>query len=218
MNRIRIALVDDHPIVRQGLRAVLDAETDFEVVGEADSGIAAGALVERLRPEVLVLDVVLPDLNGLEVARQVARRSPRTRVLILSMHSGEAYVLEAMRCGAAGYLLKEASADELVRAVREVGSGRRYLCPPYSDLAIEAYLRRTEPHPLDPYETLTTREREVLHLAARGLSNGEIADRLSISRRTAETHRAHLMRKLGLHNQTELVRFVLHQTPLPPAS
>jgi len=216
MSMITIVLADDHPVVRQGLRVLLEAEPDFAIVGEVADGLEVAPLVERLKPNVLVLDLMLPGLNGLEVTRQVHQRTPQTRVIILSMYGNEAYVLEALRNGAAGYVLKAASGAELVRGVREVIAGRRYLSPPLSDSAVEAYVERAKTAPLDAYETLTTREREVLHLAAEGRSNTEVAARLGISARTAETHRANLMRKLGLHSQTELVRYALRRGILPP--
>nr|NIO71757.1 response regulator [Anaerolineae bacterium] len=169
----------------------------------------------RLQPDVLVLDLMMPGLNGLEVTRQVSQRSPRTHVVILSMHPNEAYVLEALRAGAAAYVLKESTSAELVRAVREAVAGRRYLSPPLSERAIEAYMQKAESAALDPYETLTAREREVLHLVAEGHTNAEIAERLFISRRTVETHRANLMRKLGLRTQTDLISYALRQGILP---
>ena len=215
MSRTTIVLADDHPVVRQGLRALLEAEPDFAIVGEVADGLEVADLVEHVKAHVLVLDLMLPGLNGLEVARQVHRRSPQTRIVILSMYANEGYVLEALRNGASAYVLKGASAAELVEAVREVTAGRRYLSPPLSESAIEAYVRKANSAPLDSYETLTTREREVLHLAAEGRSNTEVAARLGISPRTAETHRANLMRKLGLHSQTDLVRYALKRGILP---
>lgn len=210
-----IVLADDHHIVRQGLRALLEAEPDFGLVGETGDGLEAVQLAERLRPDVIVLDLMMPGLNGLEATRQIAARAPQTRVVILSMHANEAYVLEALRNGAAGYVLKDSSAAELVRAVREVVAGRRYLSPPLSERAIEAYVQKAQETPQDPYDALTNREREVLHLAAQGHSSAEIAARLSLSPRTVETHRAHLMRKLGLRSQTDLIRYALQRGIIP---
>jgi two-component system, NarL family, response regulator NreC len=158
-----------------------------------------------------VLDLMMPGLNGLEVLRQTSQRAPATRVVVLSMHANEAYVLEALRNGAAAYVLKDASADDLVQAVREVGAGRRYLSANLSARAIDAYFENAQHHPADPYDTLTTREREVLQLAAEGHSSNEIAARLSISPRTAETHRTHLMRKIGTRTQTDLVRYAIRR-------
>ena len=212
---VSILLADDHPVVRQGLRALLEGESDFRIIGEVGDGLEASQLAERLQPDVLVLDLMMPGLNGLEVARQVSQRSPRTRIVILSMHSNEAYVLEALRNGATGYVLKDSSAADLVRAVREVTAGRRYLSPPLSERAIEAYTQKAKVAALDLYETLTTREREVLHLAAEGHTNREIADRLHISPRTVEVHRANMMHKLGLRTQTDLIRYALRRGILP---
>jgi two-component system response regulator NreC len=206
-----IVLADDHCIVRQGLRALLAAEPGLRVVAEAADGLEALQIVERQRPQVLVLDLIMPSLNGIEVTRQVRQRSPETQVIILSMHSDEAYVLEALRAGAAGYVLKESPIDELLRAIDEVTQGRRYLAPPLSEWAIAAYVRNAEASGDDPLEALTCREREVIYLVAEGLSATEIAARLSISPRTVETHRANLMRKLGLRNQAEVIRFALEQ-------
>ena len=157
----------------------------------------------------------LPGLNGLEVARQVQQRAPKTRVVILSMHENEAYVLQALRNGAAGYVLKQSSAATLIQAVTEVSQGRRFLSPSLSDRAVEAYLQKAEPTSFDLYETLTSREREVLQLAAEGHNNPEIAERLFISCRTVETHRANLLRKLNLHSQTDLIRYALRKGILP---
>jgi DNA-binding NarL/FixJ family response regulator len=216
MSRTTIVLADDHTVVRQGLRAVLEAEPGFSVIGEVDNGLDVAKTMERLKPDVLIVDLMMPGLGGLEVTRQIPQCSPQTRVIVLSMYANEAYVLEALRNGASGYVVKDASAEDLRHAIREVVAGRRYLSPPLSELAIEAYVQKAKAAPLDPYETLTTREREVLHLAAEGHTNTEIAARLFISPRTVETHRAHLMRKLDLHSQTDLIRYALRRGILPP--
>ena len=210
-----IVVADDHPVVRQGLRAVLEAEPGFSIVGEAGDGRHAVELVDNLRPHVLVLDLMMPGLSGVEVSRQVHQRSPVTRVVILSMYDNEAYVLEALRNGAAAYVLKGAGASELIHAIYEVLAGRRYLSPPLSERAIETYLGKALEAPAVPHETLTTREREVLYLAIEGLSNSEVAARLGISPRTAETHRANFMRKLGLQNQTDLIRYAVRHRMIP---
>ena len=208
-------LAEDHNVVRQALKMLLEAEPDFVIVGEASDGLEAIALVEQLRPDILVVDVMMPGVNGLEVTRQVSNRLPETRIVILSMHSDEAYVLEALRNGASGYVLKDSSASDLVQALREVSDGRRYLSPPLSERAIEAYVQRSESASIDPYDRLTTREREVLNLVAQGNSNSEVASRLTISTRTAETHRASVMRKLNLRTQTDLIRYALRRGILP---
>jgi two-component system response regulator NreC len=215
-NKTRILLADDHQVVREGFRALLEAQPDFEIVSETGDGLDAVRLVEKHKPHVLVVDLMMPGLNGLEVARQITQRSPRTRIVVLSMHANEAYVLEALKNGASAYVLKDASAAELVRAVREALAGRRYLSPPLSQPAIDSYIQRAKTSDsLDLYDTLTNREREVLQLAAEGHTTSEIASRLFISPRTVETHRANVMHKLGLHSQTELVRYTLQRGILP---
>jgi DNA-binding NarL/FixJ family response regulator len=211
MTMTTIVLADDHPIVRQGLRSLLEAEPDFRVVGEAADGIEAVQQVERLRPNVLVLDLMMPGLSGLEVTRQVSQRFPQTRVIILSMHANEPYVLEAVSNGATGYVLKKSTTEELVQAIREVLAGRRYLSPPFSEEALKPYLQKTPASPEDPYELLTPREREVLHLVAAGHTSAEIAQRLVVSPRTVESHRANLMRKLNMHHQADLIRYALQR-------
>ncbi|MEP7339176.1 MAG: response regulator transcription factor [Acidobacteriota bacterium] len=204
-----ILLADDHNIVRQGLRALLQSEPHFRLVGEASDGIEAVRLAERLKPDVLITDVMMPGLNGLEVTRQVTKSLPLTRVIILSMYTTDAYVFEAFRNGALGYVLKDSQAADLIQAVREVIAGRRYLSPPLSERALELYMHKVESVPDDPYEMLTLREREVLQMVAEGRTSAEIATRLFISPRTAEGHRANLMRKLGLQNNADLIRFAL---------
>jgi DNA-binding NarL/FixJ family response regulator len=214
----RIVLADDHQVVRQGIRALLEREPDFSVVGETSDGLQVADLVDRTRPDVLVVDLVMPGLGGLDVARDVNRRFPKTRIVILSMHSSEPFVLQALRNGAAAYVLKESSASELVQAIRAVLAGRRYLSPPLSEKAIDTYLARAKMGEVDIYETLTTREREVLHLAAEGLSNPAIGARLGISPRTAEKHRAHVMQKLSLRGRTDLIVYALNRGLLPGPS
>ena len=203
---IRVVLADDHPLVREGLRSLLEADPEFSVVGQAGDGAEVPALVDEHRPDVVVLDLMMPGRSGLDVTRDLAQHPDRPPVLILSMHESEAYVFEALRSGAAGYVLKQAPAAELALGIRAVASGVRYLSPPLTERALEAYVRRAGGEP-DPYDTLTAREREVLALAAEGHSNAEIATRLFISRRTVETHRARAMHKLGLRSHVELVLF-----------
>lgn len=210
-----ILLADDHPIVRQGLRTLLEAEPDFHVVGEAADGVEAVQLVERLHPDVLVLDLMMPGLSGLEVTWQASQRSPRTKIIILSMYANKPYLLEALRNGAAGYVLKKSTTEELVQAVQEVMAGRRYLSLPLSEETLEPYRQKAKQAGEDPYELLTLREREVLHLVAEGRTNAEIAERLVISPRTVESHRANLMRKLTLHSQADLIRYALQRGILP---
>ncbi len=208
---VTLILADDHDVVRLGLRRLLEVEADLNVVGEASDGLQVLPMVERLRPDILVLDLVMPGLNGLEVVRQVKKRVPKTHVIVLSMHANEAYVFEALRNGAVAYVLKGSNGSELVQAIRSVLAGQRYLSPPLSERAIQTYIEKAEGVALDAYDRLTSREREVLQLAAEGHANAEIADRLFISRRTVETHRANVFQKLGLRTQTDLVRFALRR-------
>ena len=211
MSPTTIVLADDHALVRRGMRALLGEIPEFSVIGEASDGLEAVQLVDRLQPDVLVADVTMPGLGGLEVTRRVSRQSPRTWVIVISMHAHEAYVLEALRNGAAGYVLKGSQTTDLIEAIRTVVAGRHYLSPPLTGCVVEAYLEKAKGGSLDIYDTLTTREREVMHLAAEGYSNAEVAVRLSISPRTAETHRGHMMQKLGLRTQTDLVRYALRR-------
>jgi len=213
-----IVLADDHRIVRQGLRALLTAEENFKVIGEADDGREALDVVRRLNPDVLVLDLMMPGLNGLEVARQLHRQTPKVGVVVLSMYDDEGFVLEALANGVSAYVLKDSNSSDLVQAVHEVAAGRRYLSPPLSDRAIETYLQMAKTGAMDKHETLTTREREVLQLSAEGHTNSEIAARLGISTRTAETHRSRLMHKLGLHTQSDLIRYALKRGIIPMES
>ena len=208
---IKILLADDHVIVRQGLRALLSSEKDFEIVGEAGNGLEALEAVRKLKPDIAVLDLMMPELNGLEVTRQLQKQASATNVVILSMYDDEGFVLDALSKGAMGYVLKDSDAGDLIHAIREVSHGRRYLSPPLSDRAIEAYQRLAKSNTVEKHETLTTREREVLQLTAEGFTNGEIAQKLGISSRTAETHRQHVLQKLGLHSQADIVRYAIRK-------
>ncbi len=209
--KLRLVIVDDHQIVRQGLLAVLRNEIGFEIVGEASDGLTGLRLVERLKPDVLVLDLMLSGLGGLEVTRRVAQRFSVTRVVILSMHADVAYVAEAFRAGAIGYVLKDEGAQQLAQAIREGAAGRRYISPSIPEESLRLYEQCALDDGADALHALTHREREVLQSTADGLSGGEIAQRLFISPRTVETHRANLMRKLGLRNQKEMVRFAVER-------
>jgi len=206
---INILLVDDHTVVRQGLRTLLEADPELRVIGEANDGHAALEQIERLAPDVLVLDLMMPGMNGMEVTRQVQNRFPQTRIVILSMHANEAYVLEALRAGALGYVLKESQASELLHAIHEASNGQHYLSAPLSERAIQAYVQKTKEISQDPFDRLTPREREVLQLAAEGHTNAEIGEKLSLSGRTIEMHRSNLMHKLCLNTQTDLIRYAL---------
>jgi len=210
-----VLLADDHQVVRLGVRAVLEREPDLRVVAEVADGRQVVPTVDRLRPDVLVLDLVMPGVNGLDTVREVALRVPDTRLVVQSMYAHEAYVCEALQRGAAAYVVKGSDATEVVRAIRAALAGRRYLSPPLSEAAIETYRRNRAGGPFDPYETLTEREREVLRWVAEGLTSAEIGARLFISRRTVETHRANIFRKLGLRTQSEVVRYALRRGLLP---
>jgi two-component system, NarL family, response regulator NreC len=212
---IQILLVDDHAIVRQGLRALLEAEANFKVVDEAGNGLDALDKVKKLKPDVAIIDLMMPNLNGLEVARQLSKLSLRTKIIILSMYDDEGFVLEALGNGASGYVLKDSDSKDLVHAVREVLAGRRYLSPPLSDRAISAYQQFAKSGTFDKYDTLTTREREVLQLSVEGLTHSEIANKLGISTRTAETHRANLMNKLDIHSKADLIRYAIKRGIIP---
>ena len=208
---ITIGLAEDHHLVRQGFKLVLTAEQDFKLVGEAADGLEAVKLVETKKPSVLLLDLMIPRLHGLEVVRQLKGEQSQTKVVILSMHADEPYVMEALRNGACGYVLKDCTAADLVQAVRTVAAGRRYLSPVLAERALTGYVEHPGASDLDVYETLTNRERLVFQLAAEGKTSAEIAAALFISPRTAETHRANLMRKLSLRSQTDLVRFAIRR-------
>lgn len=212
---IKIVLADDHNIVRKGIRALLTVQPDFEVIGETGDGLEAVSLVEKLDPDILVLDLMMGGINGLEVTRQLQKKAVRTGIVVLSMYSDESYVREALRSGARAYLLKDNTDDELVYAIREVARGRRYLSSPLSERAIDYYIQKMSTEKEDPYNQLTIREREILHMAAQGLNNSEIGGRLFISPRTVETHRANLMRKLGIRSQVELIQYAVAHGIIP---
>lgn len=212
---VTILLVEDHAVVREGLRFLLEQQPDFKVIAMSGDGLDAIQLAEALDPDVLILDLVLPGVSGMEVLRQVKQRSPRTKIVILSMYDDMGYVLNVFQNGASAYVLKSASALHLERAVRAALQGRQYLSPPLLMADVDKYAEKTRGGTLDPYETLTTREREVLDLSAEGNTTPEIASRLFISPRTVETHRANLMRKLDLDNQTDLVRYAVKRGILP---
>ena len=209
---VRVVLADDHTMVREGLRSLLESKGSISVIGEASDGLETVSVVEKLKPDVTVLDLMMPKLNGMEVTRQISKL---THVLIVSMHANEAYVLECLRNGAFGYVLKDSSAQELVEAVIKVSQGLRYLSAPLSERAISFYTQRTQTSSLEPYETLTTREREVFQLIAEGMSNNEISAALSISPRTVEIHKSNVMHKLNLTTQTDLIRYAIRLGILP---
>lgn len=203
--KIRILLADDHAVVRQGFSRILAAHADMEVVGEAGNGREAIELAQELKPDVVVMDVSMPELNGIEATRRLMKASPRIRVLALSMHKDSVYVREILRAGAQGYLLKDASDDDLLTAVRAVGQGQGYISPSVSEAVLSDYRR----HVADPIDLLTSREREVLQLIAEGKTNKEIAAALHLSIYTVDAHRGRIMEKLNLHSSGEIVRFAM---------
>ena len=215
---LSVLLAEDHPVVREGLRAMLEAEGDFQVVGQTGNSSEVGGMVEELHPDVLVLDLIMPGIGGLNALRELARRRLSTRVVVLSMYANEAYVLEALQNGAGAYVLKQSEAAELVRGIREVAKGRRYLSPPLSQRAVEAYAKRAKGTIATREAELTAREKEVLMLVGQGFTSAQIGERLFISVRTVESHRSNLTKKLGLHSQAEMVRTALRRelTPLDP--
>jgi two-component system, NarL family, response regulator NreC len=202
---IRILLADDHALVRQGFRMILAAQPDMQIVGEAGNGREAVELAEKLKPDVVVMDVAMPDLNGIEATRRLIASTPRARVLALSMHKDSVYVREILRAGARGYLLKDSVDSDLLSAVRAVAKGDGYLSPGVSDAVLTDYRR----HVTDPLDLLTSREREVLQMIAEGKTNKEIATSLELRVYTVEAHRGRVMEKLNLHSTGELVRFAL---------
>jgi DNA-binding NarL/FixJ family response regulator len=205
MKRIRILLADDHGVVRQGFKMILGAQADMEIVGEAANGREAVELAERLKPDIVVMDVSMPELNGIEATRRLAESVPHARVLALSMHKDSVYVRETLRAGARGYLLKDSGANDLVAAVRAVASGEGYLSPAVSNAVLDDYRR----HVTNAIDLLTSREREVLQQLAEGKTNKEIAASLGLSVYTVDAHRGHIMEKLNLHSINEMVRFAV---------
>jgi two-component system, NarL family, response regulator NreC len=212
---ISIVLADDHPVVRQGLRRFLDEEPDFAIGGETADGLETIRLVERVQPDVLILDLMMPGLNGLDVLPIVRQRVPRTHVIVFSMYTSEDFVFQALKNGAVGYILKGCDPAHVVEAVRRAVAGRRYLSPELSERAIEAYKEKAEAGAPNPHDLLTPRERQVLQLAAEEHSGPEIAARLSISSRTVEMHRSNAMRKLRLKTQADVIRYALRRGMIP---
>lgn len=209
---VAIVLADDHGIVRRGLRALIEEQSDLQVVGEGENGRDAVTLCVELRPDVAVLDVGMPLLNGIEAASQISKTNPATRIIILSMHADETYVLRSLNAGVKGYLLKDSAEDDLVRAIRTVVSGKSYFSPAIADLLLEDYVQYLRQRNIeDSYERLTPREREVLQLLAEGQSNKDVAAILDLSLSTVDTHRTNLMSKLNLHNTAELVLYAVRK-------
>lgn len=212
MGKLRLLLGDDHTLMRHGLRKIIEERQDWEVVAEAGDGRSAVQQALDLEPDVAVLDIGMPLLNGIEATRQITRRKPNVRVLILSMHADEAYVTQAVTAGASGYVLKDSAGADLVGAIAAVASGKSFFSPPVARVLLDDYTRRlTEKGITDRYDSLSEREREIFQLVAEGHSTKEVAAILSVSPTTVETHRAHIMQKLDVHNTAELVLYAVRR-------
>ena len=212
MSRLRLLLADDHTVVRQGLRRILEDRPEWEVVAEAGDGREAVRQAEVHKPDVAIVDVAMPLLNGIETTRQITRKSPATRVLVLSMHADEAYVTQILRAGATGYLLKDSADVDLIQAVAAVAKGTSFFSPAIARVMLDDYVQKlAEKGVTDRYESLSEREREIFQLIAEGKANKEIAALLSISPSTVETHRARIMEKLDLHSAAEIVLYAVRR-------
>lgn len=212
MNTIRILLADDHTVVRKGLRLLLESHPGFKVIAEASNGREAVSLAEAHTPDVIVLDVAMPMLNGIEAARQISAKLPHTAIVFLSMHSDEGYVLKALKSGAKAYLLKDSAEDDLINAIKAVTEGKAFFSPAISKMLVEDYMRQMREREVeDSYELLTTREREILQLFAEGKSVKEVATILDLSLYTVETHRSNIFQKLDLHSVAELILYAVRK-------
>jgi len=211
MDKIRILLVDDHTILRQGLRSILGHQEDFEVIAEAENGRQAVELVRQLRPDVVVMDIAMPLLNGILATEQIRRETRCTQVLILTQHENEEHIRRSLAAGASGYLLKDVDSDELISAIRAVHQGESILSPAITRLVIEDYLRWGDIRPEETSNSLTPRESEILQLIAEGNTNKQIAEILCISIKTVQAHRSNLMNKLDLHDRAELIKYAIQK-------
>jgi DNA-binding NarL/FixJ family response regulator len=212
MSPTRVLIADDHPLIRSGLRALLARESDFEVVGEAADGYQALELVEQLKPDVVMLDVSMPRLNGIDVAQKISEKTPSTRIIIVSIHSDEGYVLRALKAGAKGYLLKASPEGDILNAVRAVAAGQAYLSPEISRLLVEEYVREMRFRGVeDSYDLLSIREKEILQLLASGSTNRQVAELIHVSLATVETHRTNIFQKLGIHSLPELILYAVRK-------
>jgi two-component system, NarL family, response regulator NreC len=212
MSTIKILLADDHVVMRRGIRALLERRPEFQVVAEAGDGREALQMAEAHSPDVVVADIAMPNLNGIEAARQIAQRWPHTAIVILSMHSDESYVLRALKAGARGYLLKDSPESDLINAILAVNAGKAFFSPSISKMLVEDYMRQLQQRGADDsYELLTGREREVLQLLAEGKSNKDVATMLNLSLHTVETHRSNILQKLNLHGTPELILYAIRK-------
>jgi DNA-binding NarL/FixJ family response regulator len=211
----KVLLVDDHAILREGIRMVLDAQSGIRVVGEAEDGRQALEMVENLQPDVVVMDIAMPNMNGAEATRQIKRRFPRTRVVILTMHENQQYLMQIVNAGATACVLKRSAGTELVTAVKAAARGESYFSPTMASMMLDVYRRRLVEEGSDELALLTEREREVLQLVAEGKTSQEIADQLFVSIKTVQTHRMHIMEKLDAHDRTDLVRHAIRLGVIP---
>jgi DNA-binding NarL/FixJ family response regulator len=212
MIKLRILLADDHILMRSGLRALLDRQPNLEVVGESENGRETVALAASLKPDVVVMDVGMPILNGIEATQTIVTQNPTIAVVILSMHADESYVMRALKAGARGYLLKDSAAADLIGAIQAISQGKSFFSPKVSRILAEDYVRvLKQKGAVDTYDLLTSREREILQLLAEGKTNKEVATALNISPYTVETHRSHILQKLNLHNSAELVLYAVRK-------
>jgi len=212
MRKIKILFADDHTLIRSGLRLIVEQQPDMTVVGEAEDGRQAVTLAASLNPDVAVLDIGMPNLNGIEAAQQITQAEPRTAVVVLSMHRDETYILRALKAGVRGYLLKDSAESDLVRAIRAVAEGKSFFSPAVSKVLLEDYMRKLQRTGAeDSYDLLTPREREILQLVAEGKSNKEIASALNLSVYTVETHRANILEKLKLKSLPELILYAVRK-------
>ena len=212
MKKLRILLADDHILMRSGLRALLDRQPNLEVVGESENGRETVALAASLKPDVVVMDVGMPILNGIEATQTIVTQCPSIAVVILSMHADESYVMRALKAGARGYLLKDSAAADLIGAIQAISQGKSFFSPKVSRILAEDYVRvLRQKGAVDTYDLLTSREREILQLLAEGKTNKEVATALTISPYTVETHRSHILQKLNLHNSAELVLYAVRK-------
>ena len=212
MKKLRILLADDHIVMRTGLRALLERQPNLEIVGESENGRETVALAASLRPDVVVMDVGMPVLNGIEATQTIVTQCPTTAVVILSMHADESYVMRALKAGARGYLLKDSAAADLIGAIQAISQGKSFFSPKVSRILAEDYVRVLKQNgAVDTYDLLTSREREILQLLAEGKTNKEVATALNISPYTVETHRSHILQKLNLHNSAELVLYAVRK-------
>lgn len=212
MSKIKILIADDHALIRTGIATLLQSYPEFVVVGEATDGAEAVEMTGKVQPDVVLIDLAMPKMNGIEATRQIRERFPKTRVLVLTMHENDEYIYQILKSGAGGYVLKDASREELCNAIRAVARGEKFFSPRVSEIMVESFVKRREQPPVELSSTdipLTKREKEILSLVVEGLTNQQIADKLFISPRTVDTHRTNIMQKLNLHDVASLVRYAI---------